>query len=795
MKRFFTVLSILLAMAMLLATLSLTASAGTADLAAGGENTVVLSGTCTGTTITYKVYRLGTTTDYRLLVTGDGAIPSYYGVALPWQEYMANITEIEISGNISEIGRNFFHCGYTLSPKPKSLKLDYRVKYIREGAFYNANITNSVEFKNVTLVEQDAFKGNSITALTFCQGNCQIAPYAFADGSRLNTVYFSGPIGTGFIVQNNAFRNSPVDDVYFNATEYEINSGYALYPSGIKTKHLNGTPFSNDPTMHYYMSDGVTLTTLMGGHVVDAYNGCTLIYHLNPNEDEQLRNAEINSVTWRECLNPVNNFNSSRIVSNDGGYDDHRFIFDVSKHSNLLNYGYTYMWVEIQLKGYSYPITSGIYKLNYDKNRIGGVFSITVTEPKAGNRPVSRGEVDRNDCTVSAVTYYDAEGNPLSTSDTFKEGQRYTVRVRMKTKESGKVFVFDDSLFYINGQPADILSAQNYGDITLGEATFRLPTVIDRTSVTVTKPAAGSFPTFSATAKNAIGWDVESSYSMGYYQNGVLWRNVTDGYYMTSQTSDANNRFEKGKRYQVTVSLVVTSNYYVFAEKSLVTGSVNQNYATVGDYNDGKEGQNIYLQYTFDLDDVIRNMSFTVSEPAVDGKPVWSVEYPSGARYSCDDLTVGWEEDSWTMMKSDTFKAGKDYTVKLRVDADDDCRFTDETVALINGRTAEITEKWTDSYGKSHARVEYTFSLASGKLLGDVDGDKKVDIFDASSIQKSIAGMSGYPNYNTLDKNSVDFKIADVDKDGKVDIFDASLIQKYIAGDASAKFYGIGQPM
>ena len=79
--------------------------------------------------------------------------------------------------------------------------------------------------------------------------------------------------------------------------------------------------------------------------------------------------------------------------------------------------------------------------------------------------------------------------------------------------------------------------------------------------------------------------------------------------------------------------------------------------------------------------------------------------------------------------------------------------------------------------------------------LGDVDGDGKVDIFDASSIQKSIAGTSGYPDYSKMDKSDPRFKVADVDKDGKVDIFDASLIQKYIAGNTEAQTYGIGQPM
>ena len=80
-------------------------------------------------------------------------------------------------------------------------------------------------------------------------------------------------------------------------------------------------------------------------------------------------------------------------------------------------------------------------------------------------------------------------------------------------------------------------------------------------------------------------------------------------------------------------------------------------------------------------------------------------------------------------------------------------------------------------------------------LLGDVDLDEKIDIFDASSIQKSIAGTEGYPRYREMTQNDIDMRIADVDRDGKVDIFDVSLIQKYIAGDKTALSYGIGQPL
>ena len=82
---------------------------------------------------------------------------------------------------------------------------------------------------------------------------------------------------------------------------------------------------------------------------------------------------------------------------------------------------------------------------------------------------------------------------------------------------------------------------------------------------------------------------------------------------------------------------------------------------------------------------------------------------------------------------------------------------------------------------------------AADARLGDVDGDGKVDIFDASSIQKSLAGKSGYVDYKTLSADDIRLRIADVDGDGKVDIYDVSLIQRWMAGNAAAQSYGIGE--
>ena len=58
-------------------------------------------------------------------------------------------------------------------------------------------------------------------------------------------------------------------------------------------------------------------------------------------------------------------------------------------------------------------------------------------------------------------------------------------------------------------------------------------------------------------------------------------------------------------------------------------------------------------------------------------------------------------------------------------------------------------------------------------MLGDVNGDEKVDITDATMIQKAVAELI------ELDENQQ--LAADVNEDNKVDITDATMIQKYVA--------------
>ena len=78
-------------------------------------------------------------------------------------------------------------------------------------------------------------------------------------------------------------------------------------------------------------------------------------------------------------------------------------------------------------------------------------------------------------------------------------------------------------------------------------------------------------------------------------------------------------------------------------------------------------------------------------------------------------------------------------------------------------------------YGKPGSEAE-DYANENGFIFvttGDVNGDSKVDITDATLVQELAAELIG------LDENQK--KAADTNKDGKVDIDDATLIQKLVA--------------
>ena len=89
------------------------------------------------------------------------------------------------------------------------------------------------------------------------------------------------------------------------------------------------------------------------------------------------------------------------------------------------------------------------------------------------------------------------------------------------------------------------------------------------------------------------------------------------------------------------------------------------------------------------------------------------------------------------------------------------------------------------SFGIAVLMLAGTIASAAANLLGDADGDGEVTILDATSIQRSLAGLSVSDKYSA--------QAADVDGDTEESILDATHIQRWLASLDTP--YHIGEPL
>lgn len=82
--------------------------------------------------------------------------------------------------------------------------------------------------------------------------------------------------------------------------------------------------------------------------------------------------------------------------------------------------------------------------------------------------------------------------------------------------------------------------------------------------------------------------------------------------------------------------------------------------------------------------------------------------------------------------------------------------------------------KWTSARETDYEKVTYRYRLKGEGMLGDVNGDGKITVVDATLVQKRSAGII------TLDESAL--LRADVNSKGGVNVVDATMIQKFVAG-------------
>ena len=137
------------------------------------------------------------------------------------------------------------------------------------------------------------------------------------------------------------------------------------------------------------------------------------------------------------------------------------------------------------------------------------------------------------------------------------------------------------------------------------------------------------------------------------------------------------------------------------------------------------------------------------------------------------DITDG---ERVLLKQTDTFEAGRTYQVEMWLKANDGYYLSTDKEgylnvnAKINGKPAEVLLDSSDKV----AGFTLDFTIPKDDfMLGDVNGDGRITIMDATAIQLHIAQLEMLPE----DK----LACADTDGDGKIAIMDATQIQLFIA--------------
>ena len=253
----------------------------------------------------------------------------------------------------------------------------------------------------------------------------------------------------------------------------------------------------------------------------------------------------------------------------------------------------------------------------------------------------------------------------------------------------------------------------------------------------------------------------------------VMWKDINENRVLAEGES-----FKAGHVYMIGISLRSVGGKVFSEERTKVT----VNGGDTDWYVEGSaaSGETAVIYHTFPKTTIsyVTNLPIAgVDIPVVGETPDWdAVSDWDGAKITA----MGWqcvETEKTVFSNSDQsakdefiFKAGYTYKVAIAVEIKEGYELYEYFSVTINGQQANGS--WTQK-GKT-AVVEYTFPKLpeeATRTPGDVNGDTKVNLADASLMLKHIAKWDV----------AIDPFAADVNGDYKINLSDVSLILKYIA--------------
>ena len=365
----------------------------------------------------------------------------------------------------------------------------------------------------------------------------------------------------------------------------------------------------------------------------------------------------------------------------------------------------------------------------------------------------------------------------LESDDMFEEGLFYSMCMIFEPM-SGYTFA-DNLKVRINGSennvgpewttitPAGYLIVWTTSHMCGASSEDKVIDKVELTGVTLTPPAGGR-------AGDYLDFEVDNELPV-----------LTDDVYWWCETKHTrlsdDSVFEEGFSYSLRISLEPMSGYTFSNETEVYINGSKDNvydtnlyegilYISSTTYYCGTPSEPIIVDEV-ELSDV------TIAPP-VGGKvyDFRNVTVPDGAHYEVVSAIWCYASDGMELDMNYEFEADKEYCLHIVLFTEYGYNFTEDTKIFINGRD--------DLYQSSHTNVQPNILNictvtaesveAPSVMLGDLNGDGKVNTADAVVVLKISAGMVA------LDEK---YQAAgDCNRDGKVNTADAVLILKYAAG-------------
>ena len=341
-----------------------------------------------------------------------------------------------------------------------------------------------------------------------------------------------------------------------------------------------------------------------------------------------------------------------------------------------------------------------------------------------------------NNSTWSMGVIWKENGETLYANEahTFVSGNKYTVTVSVviTDTERYRFAPTGEIKAYINSKEATVIrySSTNYGI----SYTFDLtpPTVVTDIYITVPEPTAGDPIYYDAKVPEDSGYRVQTEYNNGIlWESGVAW--YLEGSALCPQDS---NYFILGYTYRAYVMIILTDDEkYEFGNQMdmhILVNGYRADYTKLSD-----EEYVVWYDSTAEAKPIDEILIFDYTAPAVGkkaGEPEMSKIYDD--RFYISETDWYCDTDHRYMSDSDVFEAGKLYSHRWELKANEGYAFDEDNVSVMINYETDLVDTDNSELGDSPSvYIVWTVPSKPVNMIGEI----RINGYTAPKIGQTAA--------------------------------------------------------